>query len=199
MKRMNDTGQRKKQILQTAEKVFSENGYQQTSIDMIAKACGLVRGTVLHYFGSKDKLYQEVLSTRRNQTVDYLKTALSDEEKSVHEILQTALLLCRTQLTANSSLGRGYMENPSTRQSFIEMRIPVYEGLATLLEKLIDRGIRTGEIMVQNPKLRAQALAFAIFGITNAQSDSMRMCDEIQAVLEALLGLHFEKGESADE
>lgn len=76
MKRMNDTNQRKQQILQTAETLFCQYGYQKTSVDKIAESCGLVKGTVLHYFGTKDKLYQAVLQTRRNQTVDYLEEAL---------------------------------------------------------------------------------------------------------------------------
>lgn len=37
-----------------AEQIFCENDYQQTSIEKIADACGLVKGTVLYYFGSKE-------------------------------------------------------------------------------------------------------------------------------------------------
>lgn len=191
MKRMNDTNQRKQQILQTAETLFCQYGYQKTSVDKIAESCGLVKGTVLHYFGSKDKLYQAVLQTRRNQTVDYLEEALLHQEKSVQEILQTALSLCREQLSSNSAFAKEYVEDPATRQSFNEMRIPVYEGLATLLESLIQRGIDSKELTIENPKLRAHAVAFAIFGITNSKSDPDSMCSEIQAVLEAMLGLEF--------
>ena len=192
MKRMNDTNQRKQQILQTAEKMFCQYGYQKTSVEKIAASCGLVKGTVLHYFGSKDKLYQSVLQTRRNQTVDYLEKALIQQEKSVQEILQTALGICKEQLSSNSAFAKEYAENPASRQSFNEMRIPVYEGLAALFEKLIQRGIDNKELTVENPKLRAYAVAFAIFGITNSENDPDNMCAEIREVLEAMLGLEFD-------
>lgn len=192
MKRMNDTNQRKQQILENAEKLFCQYGYQKTSVDKIAESCGLVRGTVLHYFGSKDKLYRAVLQTRRNQTIDYLEKALLDQEKSVQEILQTALFICRDQLSSNSVFAKEYVENPATRQAFNEMRLPVYEGLATLLEKLIQRGMDNKELTIENPKLRAYAVSFAIFGITNPQNNPDSMYTEIHAVLESMLGLKFE-------
>lgn len=192
MKRMNDTNRRKQQILQTAEQIFSENGYQQTSIEKIADACGLVKGTVLHYFGSKEKLYQAVLQTRRKQSVDYLQAALLEKDKSVREILQTALELCRTQFLANSSFSKEYVEQ-GMKQSFVEMRIPVYEGLATIFEQLIFRGVETGELQVRDPQLCAQAVAFAIFGITNFKSTPDRMWEEIKEVLETMLGLCLEE------
>ena len=192
MKRMNDTNQRKQQILENAEKLFCQYGYHKTSVDKIAESCGLVRGTVLHYFGSKDKLYRAVLQTRRNQTIDYLEKALLHQEKSVQEILQTALFICRDQLSSNSVFAKEYVENPATRQAFNEMRFPVYEGLATLLEKLIQRGMDNKELTIENPKLRAYAVSFAIFGITNPQNNPDSMYTEIHAVLESMLGLKFE-------
>ena len=193
MKRMNDTNLRKQQILEVAEKVFLENGYRRTSIEKVAEACGLVKGSVLHYFGSKEKLYQAVLQTRRNQTVDYLEQAILDEGKSVHEILQITLQICKKQLAGNQAFSKEYMADPSARQSFVEMRIPVYEGLAVLIEKLINRGMESGEVQVQDPHLCANAISFAIFGITNSSSPAEDMSREIQRALETMLGLSFQK------
>lgn len=194
MKRMNDTNLRKQQILEIAEKVFLENGYRRTSIEKVAEACGLVKGSVLHYSGSKEKLYQAVLQTRRNQTVDYLEQGILDEGKSVYEILQTTLQICQKQLASNQAFSKEYMKDPSARQSFVEMRIPVYEGLAVLMEKLINKGMESGELQVEDPHLCANAIAFAIFGITNTSSPAECMGREIKRVLETMLGLSFQEG-----
>lgn len=56
-KRINDTQVRKQQILEAASALFLDNGYAGVSIDDIAAACGIVRGTVLRYFHSKKELY----------------------------------------------------------------------------------------------------------------------------------------------
>ena len=64
-KRMNDTELRKKQILKAATDLFMENGYQGVNIDVIAEKCGIVRGTVLRYFGSKRELYNQPVAIWR--------------------------------------------------------------------------------------------------------------------------------------
>ena len=53
-KRINDTELRKKQILEKASALFLEKGYAGVGIDEIAMACGVVRGTILRYFHSKN-------------------------------------------------------------------------------------------------------------------------------------------------
>ena len=49
-KRMNDTQQRKKQILEAARKIFMQKGFYNASIDDVSAEVGVVRGTVLHYY-----------------------------------------------------------------------------------------------------------------------------------------------------
>lgn len=50
------------QILQVAERLFSERGYNGTTISAIAEEAGLPKANVLYYFHTKDALYKRVLS-----------------------------------------------------------------------------------------------------------------------------------------
>lgn len=45
---------RKQEILDTALKLFGENGYEKTSITDIAKAIGVAQGLCYRYFPSKE-------------------------------------------------------------------------------------------------------------------------------------------------
>jgi len=58
-----DTDQRdlKKQILDTAEERFADNGYAATSIRSIAEKTGVNPALVHYYFGNKKRLLQNVL------------------------------------------------------------------------------------------------------------------------------------------
>lgn len=58
-----DTDQRdlKKQILDTAEALFADNGYAATSIRRIAEGSGVNPALVHYYFGNKKSLLQSVL------------------------------------------------------------------------------------------------------------------------------------------
>ena len=54
-KRMNNTEERKKQLLDVAEELFLKHGYYGVNLDDVAAGASVVRGTVLHYFDSKEK------------------------------------------------------------------------------------------------------------------------------------------------
>ena len=52
----------REQFLDTAEALFAERGFYGVSIAAIAKELGLTKQALLHHFGSKEKLYGEVLA-----------------------------------------------------------------------------------------------------------------------------------------
>lgn len=49
------------QFLETAERLFAKSGFYGVSIAAIADELGLTKQALLHHFGSKEKLYGEVL------------------------------------------------------------------------------------------------------------------------------------------
>jgi AcrR family transcriptional regulator len=59
--------QRRAQILDTALRVFSENGYDRTSISDIVAEAGVARGTFYQYFDSKHAIFSELLERLLNE------------------------------------------------------------------------------------------------------------------------------------
>ena len=53
--------QRRSQLLRLATEVFTEKGYQATSMDDIATAAGVTKPVLYQHFRSKETLYVEVL------------------------------------------------------------------------------------------------------------------------------------------
>lgn len=51
----------KEEILKASVKLFKRKGYYNTSIANIAKACGLLKGSIYHYFENKDAIGVESL------------------------------------------------------------------------------------------------------------------------------------------
>ena len=52
-----DPGQRREQILDTADALFAQRAYDEVSIEDIARAAGVTRGLVHHYFGGRKEVY----------------------------------------------------------------------------------------------------------------------------------------------
>ena len=57
-------------ILQAAEKIFAENGFNKTKVLDIAKLAGVAEGTVYEYFGTKEEL---LMAIPERQLSDYAK------------------------------------------------------------------------------------------------------------------------------
>ncbi|HZU40384.1 MAG TPA: TetR/AcrR family transcriptional regulator [Solirubrobacteraceae bacterium] len=56
-----DAGRSRELLLDAAEALFSERGYDGVSLSEIAAVAGLSRGTPNYFFGSKEQLYRSVL------------------------------------------------------------------------------------------------------------------------------------------
>ena len=54
-------------VLKSALKVFKVKGYHKTSMADIAAACGLLKGSIYHYFSGKEELMLEVLRYLRER------------------------------------------------------------------------------------------------------------------------------------
>lgn len=77
-------------ILESAAALFSQQGFDGTSIDTVMEQAGLTRGAFYTHFASKSELYAEALSTAAQKNIVRLKAAcpgdrvfdyLSDEHR----------------------------------------------------------------------------------------------------------------------
>lgn len=84
----------REQFLDTAEALFAERGFYGVSIAAIADQLGLTKQALLHHFGSKEKLYGEVLR-RISSRFDGIKTEPAATPEEATFALKTFLLQLR--------------------------------------------------------------------------------------------------------
>ncbi len=48
-------------ILQSATRLFSENGFKETSMADLAKVTGVAQGTIFYHFKNKEELFLSIL------------------------------------------------------------------------------------------------------------------------------------------
>src|SRR5579863_8850313 len=91
-------------ILDAASRVFVADGYERTTIRAVAAAAGVDAGLVMHYFGSKQKLYRRVIddapvpevSGTPAEAADQMLATLADRLASASV---ASLALLRSMLT----------------------------------------------------------------------------------------------------
>jgi len=75
-------------IIKQALNLFRTQGYHKTTMANIGDACGLLKGSVYHYFSSKEDLMREVLEVLRDHYRDKVFIYAYDDEKTATERLQ---------------------------------------------------------------------------------------------------------------
>ena len=69
--------ERERQMLDVAEQVFGERGYQGTSMDEIAERCGVSKPMLYEYFGSKDGLLVACVGRSKAELLDVTQKAMA--------------------------------------------------------------------------------------------------------------------------
>jgi AcrR family transcriptional regulator len=103
---------RREQILQTAQKLFADNGFRETNLNDVAIQLGFRRQAVYHYFLSKDEILYELIDSA-GQGIATSAQPTFDAEKPSAEKLADAMISREAAATGGlphphaGSIGRG--------------------------------------------------------------------------------------------
>lgn len=84
--RRRDVGSRFEDIVDAAAELFSERGYAATSIQDIADAVGLLKGSLYHYIHTKEDLLEAVIQEAHNHTATLGMEALGLEGNALDKL-----------------------------------------------------------------------------------------------------------------
>jgi AcrR family transcriptional regulator len=101
-------------ILAAASRLFIERGYERTTIRAIAGAAGVDGGLVMHYFGSKQGLFQCVTRAR---TVPELS---GSAEQVTEQILARLAESLASEPVQSLALMRSMLTHPEAAQALLE-------------------------------------------------------------------------------
>ncbi|MDP8003014.1 MAG: hypothetical protein C0171_04700 [Caldisphaera sp.] len=82
---MSNISEVKNKIINSAMKVFSENGYDATSTEIIAKESGISKGDLFYYFKTKNELIRCV--AHKSLPTDVIESVLSKNYSNGEEML----------------------------------------------------------------------------------------------------------------
>lgn len=183
-KRINDTKQREEQILLAAQKIFLKKGYFGTTIDDIAAEIGVVRGTVLHYYSSKEKLMEAVLKDDGDLFVPSLAALMENQNVSVTERLCKVIEMCSAQFSNVKPQLISYQKDYEKFRFLLDqMRIQTFYQLCEPFQRLLDDGCKEGVFYIHDTRARANSIVFAIFGVTGADISAGGLLTELQIII----------------
>lgn len=99
-------------ILRVFTEKLAESGYDGTSISAVASELGLSKGTVMHHYGSKDRLLQQTMlgyMQRRNAEVIAIRKQFGDPEQRLAAIIVAMVTAHRDDRAATIAFSRELM------------------------------------------------------------------------------------------
>ena len=190
----------REEYLNTAERQFAERGFYGVSIAAIATQLGLTKQALLHHFGSKEKLYGEVLK-RISARFDSLPNRLDSADsgavvalrtffvslyESVRDYPDQSRLLMRELLDNNrraASAGTWYLK------SFLERIIVMIQALPGWQNSSDAQALAAGYQLLGaiNYYAISQPTLTGIFGDDAYQQLDASFRDQLYALIDAVI------------
>jgi TetR/AcrR family transcriptional regulator, cholesterol catabolism regulator len=120
---------RRAEICRAAAQIFRDRGFDATSVSDIARALGLTKAGLYHYFESKEALLFEIMSFGldrvRDEVILLVRTIRDPEERLRQLIVRHARITTRGQ-GAVAHLGDEIRALPPTSRKQLEERMRIY-------------------------------------------------------------------------
>ena len=145
---------RRGQILDTAEKLFFERGYDRTSIQDILDVLDISKGGFYHYFDAKESVLRELCQRRWETRLERVKLELYGARRGAVEKLnlllaQANLFEMEDQHFSALMLKICYQDDDASIRDY--RRRTLFELLMPLLDEVIREGVEAGSLHSRHP------------------------------------------------
>lgn len=152
---------REAEILGAARTVFGEHGFAAATIEMIAAAAGVAKGTLYLYYSSKEELFWAALSSRFREMIERGKREIAQVEGTAAKV-RAALRVRFDFLRSDEAFLRMYLtEFGQICGPAVQRREPMrslYCESAAHMAEVLAEGMRTGELRPGDPMATSMAL-----------------------------------------
>jgi AcrR family transcriptional regulator len=196
-----DFNEKQIQIIETAEKLFADKGFDGTSVRDIADDAGVNVAMISYYFGSKEKLLEALFTYRAEGTTLKLEAMLKDKEQSplekVNTLIEYYIEKFHNQPCFHKIMSREQVTSKHSATSELISRFK--KNNQQLIKELIQEGQKSGDFVknIDIPILMATLIATTSHMVTTQHfyreiNNQQDMPDEqFQKMMKKKLNTHF--------
>jgi len=135
--------ERRNEILDAADELFGQKGFDRTSTNDILEKVGIARGTLYYHFKSKEDIMDALIERYNAQILGAAKAIAADKSISVNE------RIVRVVMALNISDGNGkeiidHIHKPQNALMHRKIQKVIINGLPLILTEIIREGIEQG-------------------------------------------------------
>ena len=149
--------ERKNEILDVAEQLFVEKGFEQASTNDIIARIGIARGTLYHHFRSKEEILDAIVERMTRAGIARARAIVSDKSVPIYERLTGAVLA----LNINTEAGAEVFEQIHKPQNALlhrKMEEQLLRGVVPIIAELIEEGNKSGLFDSKYPEEAAEMI-----------------------------------------
>lgn len=164
-------------IIETATDLFAGKGYEGTSIRDIAEKASVNLAMVNYYFGSKEKLFENIVEYKSALTRGLLDEILNNKELSAIEKIYAVIDSYLEKLFTHRSFHRLIYQELILNQRE-ELQNSIVKSLfpnTVIIKRIIESGIKTEEFK----KVDVELTMASITGTINQILLSKKLCNKI--------------------
>lgn len=187
-----DPDDRKNELVDVAESLFSEEGFRETSVDDICDELGVAHGLFYYYFDSKEDVIEAIIERMISELEAEFEEIAEDEEMGAEEKFKRSMSLSFQRKKKRSYLASYFSRKDSPRvyYSFFDQ---VVEILTPYLTEIVEQGIDEGIFHTEYPKRTIRFwMNGRLFLFSKDYRDEESFFEDMKAeafMLERLLGL----------
>lgn len=183
--------ERKLEIVEAARSLFKAKGYDATTIQDVLDHLGIAKGTIYHYFKSKEELLEAVIENIVDESIERMQTQMMDVQGNALEKLRM-LVKVGNAATDNEEILE-HLHQPGNTGMHIRLLAAALNKQAPLYGELIRQGCEEGIFRTESPLECAEFILSAIQFLTDmgiypwSQDDLVRRARAFPRLIEAQL------------
>ena len=151
-------------ILDTAKKMFGRYGLQKTTLDEIASMARVAKATIYNYFGSKDRVYLEVLRRETNEIVEKISSSVDQQVLPGDKLVAFARAKFRYMRQAVNILNLDREGVEKLLPGAESIRNELFQREVNIIRSILKEGVEKGIFHINDVPLAAMAIGHALRG-----------------------------------
>ena len=177
MKNSDKALQRKNGILDTAEALFAEKGYENTTINDILAATGFAKGSLYYYYTSKEDVLDGIIKRRGDRVYETMESVLNDQTCGALEKLLKMLLTMQISDQVQQQLITD-LQQAGNAKMFMKTLNDLVIRIAPLFAEAIKQGITEGVFSSEYPLENAEILLAAAHSLFDNAAFNWNMAEK---------------------
>ena len=198
MRVVKEHNERKNEILDAAEMLFSSKGYEKCTVNDILKVVGIAKGTFYHYFKSKEEVLDAIIERVTDLIKERADKIMNAEDMAPEQKLLGIFLSMNVEQEVTGSLTEELhkTENALMHQKSLSSGVMK---IAPMLAEVVEEGVRQGDFQSEYPLQYMQIFLTSASmlldeGVFQIEAEEkMEMLKELLTLLAKMLGVPAEQ------